>query len=362
MNTWVYVRFACALVALSIVCGCGAKEEPVPEPVRPVVTIVTPEPGAGRARSFPGAAQAASETPLSFRVGGELAELKAVRGQVVRKGDLVARLDDRDFALQLEQSKAELARAAAQLEQARSEIERARQLYEANNVSKGELDAAEAAFKSAQAFHEAAAKGAELAAQQLGYCVLTSPVDGRVTQVPVEPFQTVAAGQTIAGIASGDRLEMQLGLPEALIGAVRPGLEALVRFDTLPGEAWTARVTEVAVQPDMASTYPVTLALDDADTRVRPGMVGAATLVLATAGEPPATLVPAASVVPTPEGGHYVWVFDPAREVVLRRAVRIGALTPEGVEVFEGVAPGERVVTRGVHRLAEGQRVRLMDE
>ena len=340
--------------------SCKKKQEPVSaEVVRPVVTMTVQDQGAGRRRSFAGVAKASLYTPLSFRVGGTISELPAKVGMNVKAGDLVARLDVKDYELQWKQSQAQLAHADAQLAQAKANYERSRQLYEARNISKSELDSNEAGFKSAAAQKESSAKALELAQQQLAYCVLNAPMDGALAEVPVEVQQAVSAGQPVAMLSSGEGLEVEVGIPESVIGRIRIGDVASVRFEAIPGRVFKAAVSEVGIQMSASSTYLVKLKLLEQDPRVRIDMIAEATFSF-VAGENAPVLVPAVAVVPTPGGERFVWVFQPESSTVAKRNVKIRDLTSDGLEIVEGLAPGETIVTRGVNRLSENMKVRLL--
>lgn len=352
------VALCAAIGATCVSCKNDQKDVPA-EVVRPVVTMTVQARNAGRERSFAGAAKASLYTPLSFRVAGTIAELPAKVGLKVKSGDLVARLDVKDYELQWKQSQAQLAQADAQLVQAKADYERKRQLYEAKNVSKSELDGAEAGFKSAAAQRESAAKALELAKQQLGYCVLSAPLDGSLAEVPVEVQQAVSAGQPVAMLSSGDELEVEVGIPEALIGRIRVGDPAGVRFEAIPGRVFKAAVSQVGIQMSASTTYLVKLRLQEKDARIRIGMVAETTFSFG-AGESAAILVPAVAVSPTPGGDRFVWVFQPESSTVAKRNVRIGDLTSDGLEIVEGLAPGETIVTRGVNRVSEGMKVKLL--
>ncbi len=338
--------------------GCARKAEPPPPVIRPVVTMTVPAAGQAAQRAFSGAARAALQTPLSFRVGGEIIQLPARRGQSVKAGALIARLDSRDYELQAKQSEAQLAQAAAQLEQAQAQYQRARQLYETRNISKSELDANEAAFKSAQAQQELTRQALALAQQQLEYCELRAPVDGALAAVPVELHQTVAAGQTVANISAGDLIEIEVGIPEILIGQIAAGQPAEVVFEAIPGIRFAGQAAEIGIEIGAGGAYPVKVRLHQPDPRIRAGMLGEAFFDFPTGG----TLrIPPAAVVPAPDGGRHVWIYNETDRTVRRRAVRIGDLSSDGLAVLDGLRPGERIVIRGVNRMEEGMRVKLME-
>jgi len=343
--------------------SCGADTQTVqPEVIRPVVTMVAPDWADGRVRRFAGTAGASAETLLSFRVGGELMELPVKKGQALKTGDLIGKIDPKDNELQVQQSKAELAQSVAQLEQVKMDYERNRQLYETESVSKSTLDAMEASYKSGVAARDAARKRLELIEQQLQYCTLYAPTDGIVVNVPVEIHQTVSAGQTVAVMTSGAQMEMEIGVPETLINDVLLGLEGTVAFDALPGVIFKTTVTEVGVQTGDSSTYPVTLSLPQSGKDIRLGMVGEVNLVFKNSTDIRKIVLPQVAVVPEVGGGHFIWVYQPATETVAKRPVKIGQLTSEGLEIIDGLAPGEIVVKRGVHRVKEGMKVTLLQK
>lgn len=351
---------ALCLPAAVWMAGCGKAPEPPPEPVRPVHVIKVGDPSHERLRTFAGTVRPAVEADISFRVAGKIVELPIKPGVEVRAGDLIARLDPSDYELQVKQSEAQLSQSDAVLKQAKADYDRVRSLYESQTVSKSELDQARASYESAEAQQAVARKALEMARLQLQYGTLTAPFDGRVASRPVEVYQTVNAGQTVAMIAERGALEMVIGLPEVLINRLEMGTPATIRFEAIPGKVFEAEVCEIGAETSGKSTYPVRLAIhgDTADLRI--GMTGEAGLAFATDAVG-ALYVPAESVVSRPDATHFVWVVNPQADAVEERAVTIGPLTSSGLQIRSGLKPGEHVVTRGVHRLAAGTKVRVME-
>ena len=134
-----------ALCITSLACATEEPPEPVVRPVRFEQVFAT---GGERVRTFSGAARAAVESPLSFRVGGTLRRLPAGVGGAVRRGQLIAELDAQDFRLRVRQAEASLRQAQAQAANASATFERTRLLYESNNASRSDLDAARSASES----------------------------------------------------------------------------------------------------------------------------------------------------------------------------------------------------------------------
>jgi RND family efflux transporter MFP subunit len=323
--------------------------------------MVVGEPQQAVTYSFSGMARSASDTVLSFRVSGSLLSLPVQVGQRVRAGERIASLDPTDYQLKVMELEAQLAQFQAGFTRARADYERVRGLYEVGNVSKSDLDQAQAAFESSRAGLEAVGKNLELVKQQLDYTRLHAPISGTVSSMPVENYQTVQAGQSIVVLSTDENLEFEVGLPDHLIHAITPGDQALVTFDVLPDNVLPARVSEVSIMPGALSTYPVKLRLEDSSAQIRPGMIGEARFQIRPTNGENFVTVPVEAVFGLPEGAQAVWIVDPQTETVHRRTVTVGRLLAEGLQILEGLALGEQLVVRGVHRLEEGQQVRLMN-
>ncbi|MDM8537209.1 efflux RND transporter periplasmic adaptor subunit [Desulfobacterales bacterium HSG17] len=367
MRTESYFKISIFVILLLAFTSCKKQEKKTAPPViRPVRTIVVGAIDTGRERSFSGVAKAAVETRLSFRVGGEVDKLPAKIGMKLKKGDLIARLDPTDYELSVKQAQANLAQAQAQYTRAKSEYDRDRQLYEAGNISRSQLDRSLAAYKSGRAQTDAARKSVQLAKQQLKYTVLNAPLDGSIASIPIESHQTVAPGQTIATLTSGGELEMAIGIPESLIAQIHVKDMARINFDAIPNKDFKARVIEVGVEASETTTYPVKLQIMGKYENLRSGMVGQAILNFEAATN--FITIPLVAVAASSKGEKYVWVFTPdkpgsnkivsGKGKVIRRAVSIGALTSNGLQVLKGLEPGEIIAVRGVHRLIQDMKVR----
>jgi multidrug efflux system membrane fusion protein len=284
-------------------------------------------------------------------------------GELVERSGLIATLDDSDYRLRVQEAEASLAQAQAQLRNARNGHERAVQLYENGSASKQDLDAARAAFESATAQVAAIEKRLDLARLQVAYTRLEAPFAGAVAEVRVDVNENVNPGQPMILLTSRGRPEVRVSVPEVLISQVRPGSAVSVTFDAVAGTVLPARVTEVGVAATgLATTFPVTVRLDGDAERVRPGMAAEVTFRFETAGAAERLIVPATAVAED-QHGRYVYTLDLEGEGLGRArrvAVTVGELTSEGMEILTGLVEGDLVVTAGVSRIADGQRVRLL--
>jgi len=357
-------RFGFHAVAAGAVllASCGG-EAPEPAPVRTVRVEPVVATEGSRTRTFAGTARSGLESRLSFKVPGTLASVAVKVGDRVRAGQTIATLDPRDYRLQVEDAEAALQQARARERNARATLDRVRGLYENSNASQTDYDGARAEYDSASAQVDSLNKKVELARSQLDYTRLRSPRDGAISQVGVEVSENVQPGQAIATLTAGTRPEVEIAVPEAFIGRIEEGQNVTVRFDALPDRAFPARVTEVGVtSTGAATTYPVTVQLADAGAGIRPGMAAEVAIAFDTGDGSPTILVPSFAVGEDREG-VFVYVAERSGEgreaIARRRPVRVGDLTADGIEIRDGLAEGDLLVTAGVSQLRDGMEVLL---
>jgi RND family efflux transporter MFP subunit len=342
--------------------SCGEEQEAVevPRPVRYTKVFAT---GGSRARTFSGTIQAGVESRLSFKVAGTVRRVAVNVGDAVGEGQPLIELDDSDYRLRVQEAEASLAQAQAQERNANSSYSRVQALYENRNASKQDLDAARAAHESAKAQVETIEKRLELARLQVSYTRLRAPFEGSVAEIQVDVNENVGQGTPVLTLTSGGRPEVVVSVPEMLIAQVSPGGAASVSCDAIPGKIMPATITEVGVtSTSFATTFPVTVRLDEAVEGIRPGMAAEVSFQFETAGTEERMIVPAVSVGED-RLGRFVFIVEPAEDgfgIARRRAVTVGELTPEGLEILEGVFEDELVITAGVSRIADGQKVKLL--
>ena len=356
----------CGMLLVMLSASCEKKDTEKVEVIRPVRTMRIDSPSAIRNRTFSGTLKSSVEPKLSFRVEGTIDTLPVKIGMKVKKGELIARIDPTDYELEVKQTLAQLAKAKAQYNKARDDYERNKQLYEIGNISSSELEHSLASFRTGKAEVEATEKALQLARQRLAYCTLRAPLSGFIASVPVEVHQTVKSGEIIATLAVGGKMEMEIGMPEMLINQVKAGSDASIVFDAVPGEKFAAVISEVGVELTESTTYPVKLQLLQEDSRLRSGMVGEARLGFTAGNGEEFVTVPAVAVISSSDGRKSVWKYRPDADknnmgTVTRQDIEVGGLTSSGIIVQQGIQAGDIIVIRGVHRLSDGMRVRLLE-
>ncbi|MGD9187182.1 MAG: efflux RND transporter periplasmic adaptor subunit [Desulfobacteraceae bacterium] len=338
-------------------------EPPAPkEVIRPVRFEQIFISGGKRTRTFSGVAQAGQQIDLSFKIAGTVQRVAVKMGDTVKAGDMLAQLDPQDTILEMEEAEASLLRQKADARNAAANYQRIEALYESNNTSLSELDAARAQTETAQAAVRSAEKALELAKRKARYTQLLAPVDGAVALKSISENENVQAGQVVLVLSAGTHPEVQLAIPEVLIVQVKEGAPVHVSFDALPGEKFDATVREVGVASTAGgATYPVTVRLDQNNEGIRPGMAAEVNFVFEDQSSRLRFIVPAKAVGEDIHG-KYAFIVKPsdnALGIARRVKVTTGALTADGLEIFDGLSDGDYLVTAGVHKLRDGQKVKF---
>ncbi len=240
-----------------------------------------------------GALQAVTTVQVGTQVSGTIQELNADFNSLVRKGQVLARLDPSLIQSQIEQARANLIRAEADLERLRvalddskTKLTRARELSEKKLIAQTELEAAEVTVRSSEAQLRSQQAGvtqsqASLRQNQvnLAHTVIESPIDGLVISRNVDVGQTVAASMSAPTlfVLAADLTKMQVlaSLDESDVGRIRPGQVVRFRVDAFPTEEFTGNVTQVRLQPTTVQnvvTYQTVIDVPNPGLKLKPGM------------------------------------------------------------------------------------------
>jgi RND family efflux transporter MFP subunit len=350
--------------------GCE-KEAPQQEVIRSVRAIKVTSPDDFAKRWFPGQAKATQQVELSFRVAGPLIEFPVDVGDRVTKGRVVARIDPRDYQVDLRNANGRLEEAKAVLARAETDANRLVTIQKKNPdaVSQSRVDRSRQVVESTRAEIRSLGASVDAAGDKLSYTYLKAPFDGIVSATYVENYEDVTAKQPILRLIDHSKIEMIVNIPENIISHAdmlkKQGEVLIVRFDPFPGREIKARIKEIGSEASKTTrTYPVTLIMDQPeDVIILPGMAGKAssTVGRGESAESGVIVIPETSVFSTGEDKNtYVWVVDDATKKVHQRVVKTGDILDSGIAISDGIIPGETIVTAGVHYLKEGQEIRIL--
>ena len=312
-----------------------------------------PADGPQTGQRFAARIEARHDTTLAFEAGGRISARAADVGDKVIAGTVLARLDNSDLRLRERDLAARLTASEADRDDAATALRRVTDLRPKGFVSQAELDRASYRAQASAAQVQALAAQLALARRELGYAALVAPAAGVITGRFVEAGQVVTAGQPAFTMAQAGEVEAVFDLPESQRAPLPDTVQ--VTLWTQPDRVLTARVREVAPQAaDASRTYRVraTLpALDDPPTLGSSASISFDTRASLLA-------IPASAVLRRDDGSAAVWVVD-AEHAARLKPITLGPLQGDGASIAAGLAPGEWVITAGVHDLRDGQPVTL---
>ena len=357
-------------------CGADKKTEIV-ESIRPVKYGKVMMNGDALSETFSGSAQSSKESKVSFKVSGTLNRLNVKVGDVVRKGQLIAKVDQTDYSVQYQQSVANNKSSVTQIQSAKSQLvnskatyQRIEKLYENGSVSisefeqaKSGLELAEASYNAAIAQSSASEKQVESAQNQVRYSSLFAPFSGVITAVMVEENELVGSGTPVASISALGNPEISVGIPEIFISKVKKNQNVEIVFSSISDQTFSGKVYEVGFSSLGGSTYPVTVRIDKPTPEIRPGMVADVHFSFSNGKSEKQKMVTPIASVGEDNNGHFVFGLSKEGEnyTVKKKQVQIGELTPAGFEIKSGLSNGELVATAGLSILLDGMKVRLME-
>jgi RND family efflux transporter MFP subunit len=305
---------------------------------------------------FPGLVGANAGVDLSFEVAGRLIEMPVKKGLQVKKGDLLGRLDPRDF-------ENEVKNAEAEKERAKSSFDRMAKALESNAVSKEDYSKAKADFDKANA-------QLEIKRKALDDTRMLARFDGLIANTYVDTFDTLAAGTPILTLQDVSKVTVDVAVPEQYVisGPRNPSNRVFQAvFDGLPGRRFDVTFKEFTTKADeRTQTYLASFEMPaPTDVRILPGM--SATIAVTGMLDAPegqkGLAVPSDAVGIDGQGQHFVWVLEKADAdtfVARQRPVKVGDRQAALIQVLEGLKPGERIATAGVSLLVEGRKVTLL--
>ena len=337
--------------------GCSSQEEQPQNVVRPVRLFTVEDNSRGDERRFPATIHSTEESQISFRIAGELVELPVKTAQQVTKGQLLAKLDDRDI-------RNELSLRQADFDLAEINYDRMKSLREKKVVSQSELDTASANLKSARA-------SLKMAKDKLDYATLTAPFDGRIARTAVENHQSVQAQQTILLLQNSENLDVQIQMPESILTNIQESkvdrsYQPYVTFSGVEDRTFPVTYKEHAtsVTPGTQS-YEVTFTMPvPEEITVYPGMGATLHMDLFRVSshrsrDMSGVIVPITAVLEDDTTGEQqVWIYNAQTGDISPVKVTIGRITQEGINVLSGLKGGDQIVSAGLSSLSPNMKVK----
>lgn len=325
--------------ALDLLSGAAGADEGGSEPQAVRVAVAE-----ARERSIDetvaavGTARAIRSVEIRPEQDGRLVEIAFRGGERVQSGAVLARLDDRA-------ERAALTEARAALADAEGTLAREQELVERGVTSEATLETTRATFRTAQA-------AVERARATLANRVLRAPFTGTADLATVDEGQFVQAGSLLTTLDDLSAVEIAFAVPEPYFARIEPGLAVEATSAAFPERVFSGTVVEVGTRIDPSTrAFPVRARLENEDDVLASGLFMTLTVVLDTRR---AVVVPEESVLRLEDEA---FVFVAADGTARRRDVAIGAAVGGELEVLEGLASGERVLTGGLQDVEDGSAI-----
>lgn len=337
------IKSAMALFAVVIVAaGCKEHTQKSGDMLVDIVEVQ----GHANARhtEYPGQTEAKDNTDLSFKVAGNIRKVYVKEGDHVTQGQVLVRLDSRDYETQL-------AATESEYRQVKAECERVMAMHAENAVSDNNYDKARSGLERITA-------KLKNHRDQLDDCVIRAPYAGYVSHVYRSDNEAAGPGIPVVGLFTSTGIEVVINVPET--EHARRGQKATYQatFSALPGRVFPLHLRSVSQQANANQLFQMRLSLASDVHEVTPGMSAMVSIDHEATPGDDKTQVPVGALCN--EGGQaYVFVYDSAKNTVHKTPVEVEALLTDGHAVIaQGIAAGQQVVASGVTRLCDGQLVK----
>lgn len=341
-----YSSWLLYLFVLAAMYGCKNKTHK--EETILVDIMETTGADANRQTQYPGMTEASENTELSFKVMGTIEKIYVREGDHVSKGQVVARIDSRDYATQLSATESEY-------RQVKAECDRVIAMHEDDAVSDNNYDKARSGLERISA-------KLKNHRDQLNDCQLRAPYDGYVDKVFRTAGESAAPGLSVIGLFTAGNIEVVINVPESEYLRKDATASYTATFAALPGRSFPLTLASVAQRANGNNMFQMRLRLPANTSEVTPGMSAMVDIVHSTDSTSCRILVPAGALFN--DGGQaYVYVYEKGTGTVSRTAVTVDGFRSDGqVIITDGLRVGQPVVSSGVGKLTDGQQVKPLVE
>lgn len=348
------ILFIATISIIILFSGCGSGEEQVKEKIRPVKSMTIGDIGDPTGKGFPGTTKETKESEMSFRVSGNIIKYKVVEGAQVKKGTLIAEIDPRDYKVTVQSTE-------ARYNQTKAESDRYYRLWKKGSVAKNDYERRFANSLEAEAAWEDA-KNALIDTK------LFAPYTAFYGPKLVNLGEEVTPNQAITTLVDLSVIEVRTTIPEQLAVQFASFESYEVQLETYPDKVFKATLKELEKKPT-SEGYPLHLILDHINKpgnsdKVTAGMSCRVTIVMKKSeDEKGKIIIPLTAVFESVSDDQTaVWIINTENNTVKRQNVVIGDLVGnDAIQIDEGLATGQQIVVAGVHRLTEGDRIKILE-
>lgn len=344
MNTtaWGWLSLLVLTVALLNGCDDPANGSPVQTDTIEAVKVEVVKVRPAEMRDvlvLPGQTEAVRDVTVASEREGRVEWIGPTEGEEVTVGELLMEID-------VETAKANLNRAVSEFLQADRTAYRRRFLHKGGIVAKED-------FENIRTEREVALTRVFENLVPFRQCFLRAPMSGIVDKLFVDPGEFVNRGQAVMELVDVNTIRVNVNVPEMDVRYFKTGQKSRVTIDAYPQSTWEGTIDLVSFKADpVTKTFKVRALVENADRRIRPGMVAHVALLRKTVSD--AVAAPLFAIVD--RGGERI-VFVEEDGIAKARVVDIGIIDEHRAQILKGLKPGDKLITTGAHDIEEGMRV-----
>lgn len=341
-----------AMTALGNGCGNSGGEASPETPAQPTGKIIDVQVDTLVAGTFEefvrltGTVKAENDVLLGAEEPGRIVRFSAAKGDAVRRGQALVKIDDAIL-------RSSVAEAAAESALAADQYERQREVWEEQRIG------TEIAYLERRRRAATTAAVLQQLRTRLDRTTIRAPFDGILEDRFIEPGEMAAVGSPVVRVLDPSNLKVEVGVPERFAPDIRVGSSTVITFDVFPGREFPGlvRFAGHAVDPENR-TFPVEIAIENPDGIIKPEMIANARILRKTRKS--VVIVPQESLR-SAESGFVAFVALPGDPdpVAQERTVQLGPSYANRVVVESGLQPGDVLIVRGHRQVAQGSRIRI---
>lgn len=293
--------------------------------------------------TLPAQVLAERQATLYSKASGYLQEISVDKGDNVKAGAVLARIEMPELQAARAKQEAELRTAEAEYKRMEESLQKAPDLVVPQMVdqARGRLDVARASLQQSETM--------------LGYATITAPFSGVITQRLVDPGALIQSGTSMVTLMDFSKVRLQVAVPELEASRVAIGQPVTAATENLPGMQFEGKVARFAYALDTASrTMLAEVTLDNPQLALRPGML--VTAKLGIEHKENATVMPVEALV-MEKANAFAYVAE--SDKAAKRPIKVGFNDGKNVEVLEGVSPDDTIILTGKLSLSNGSPIRM---
>ncbi|HEX7634909.1 MAG TPA: efflux RND transporter periplasmic adaptor subunit [Noviherbaspirillum sp.] len=305
-----------------------------------------------------GSLRAVNQVSVKARVPGEVREVLVREGEAVKAGQVLVRMDAREYQARVDQARGSLMAARGQLDMATKTRDNNKALLDKGFISRNAFDNADSQFEIARANVESAQGALEVAQKALADTVIRAPISGLVSSRAVQPGEKVSADNRLLDVVDLAQMEMEAAVPASDIVNVALGQEVQVKIEGMP-VSLTGKVARINPATQAGSrSIMVYVQIDNPQNVLRAGMFGEAQLTVAKKA---GVLTVPQSAIQNDAGNTYVYAIENGK--LSQKPVALGIRGDDGegpaVEVLKGIDNGAQIIRTNLGNLRSGTTVKF---